>query len=365
MTSASQVSVVIDDGTPSARPDVVWLNNGQVRLGFVPALGGRLLSVTVAGEETLWRNAALLDDQLHPVEGHNPAPTTGKLRDWNNYGGDKTWPAPQGWSGPDEWPGPPDPILDSGPYAWRVDRHDSGAVSLEMTSEPDPRTGLRLVRTFTVAPSSSAYDLLLEAHNSSSRMVTWALWNVTQRRAGSPDDGGVILSIEPGGEDAVPLVVGTVAPEHEVLQGGRVLIRHQRVVGKLGFPYASGWIAHLAGGTTSTIQFSPEVDASYPDRGSRAEVWMETPLPRPLANLGGLRPAADIVELEVLGPLRRLSPRESMTMRLRCAATVGQPPDIESVHADGHMSSQGWTSYGSGHCLGNESMSRPAHEAQR
>ena len=33
---------------------------------------------------------------------------------WKNYGGAKTWPAPQGWDGEGQWPGPPDPVLDSG-----------------------------------------------------------------------------------------------------------------------------------------------------------------------------------------------------------------------------------------------------------
>ena len=43
----------------------------------------------------------------------------GELADWKNYGGAKTWPAPQGWDGHDQWPGPPDAILDTGRYHWR------------------------------------------------------------------------------------------------------------------------------------------------------------------------------------------------------------------------------------------------------
>ena len=38
------------------------------------------------------------------------------LVNWKNYGGAKTWPAPQGWDGAGQWPGPPDPVLDSGRY---------------------------------------------------------------------------------------------------------------------------------------------------------------------------------------------------------------------------------------------------------
>ncbi len=116
----------------------VCLDNGLVRLGFVPALGGRLLSVQVGGREFLWRNSSYVDAALLPVGGHVFAPNAGRMGDWVNYGGDKTWPAPQ-----DQWAGPPDPVLDSGPYT--VDQAP-GAVTL--TSGLDPRTGLRITRRF-------------------------------------------------------------------------------------------------------------------------------------------------------------------------------------------------------------------------
>lgn len=78
----------------------MWLGNGTLRLGFVPRLGGRLLSLVFDGRELLWRNASLLDDALRPVGGHVLAPNSGRMGDWVNYGGDKTWPAPQRWDGP-------------------------------------------------------------------------------------------------------------------------------------------------------------------------------------------------------------------------------------------------------------------------
>jgi hypothetical protein len=150
----------------------VWLENGLVQLGFLPELGGRLLSFRVAGRELLWRNDALVTPALAPV-GHEFGPNDGEMGDWRNYGGDKTWPAPQGWGGPDEWPGPPDPVLDSGPYTV-----DATADSVTMTSAPDPRTGLCLTRQFTLR--DTGYLLELTATNVSSQNKRWALWNVTQ-----------------------------------------------------------------------------------------------------------------------------------------------------------------------------------------
>ncbi len=128
----------------------LWLDNGIVRLGFVPESGGRLLSVRVGPVELLWRNPLLLDDDLTPVGGHVLAPNDGRMGDWVNYGGDKTWPAPQGWDGPHQWAGPPDPVLDSGPYTV-----DATQDSVTLTSGDDPRTGLRLTRRFSLTPTGT------------------------------------------------------------------------------------------------------------------------------------------------------------------------------------------------------------------
>ena len=331
MTEASHVSVRIDASTD--RPDVVWLENDDLRLGLVPDLGGRLLSATVDGHETLWRDEELLDEHLHP-RGHRPAPVSGRLADWVNYGGDKTWPAPQGWDGPGEWAGPPDPVLDSGRYAYRVTEED-GAVSVAMTSGDDQRTGLRLSRTFTVRADVPGWVLDIVGTNTSDHPVEWALWNVVQRAAGGPDDGGVFIGIEPGnGPGAVPVVTGTGVPQFEVIADDRVRVPHQEVVGKVGFRFANGWIAHAAGGTTTAISFDVE-DATYPDGGCRVEVWLEHPVAEPLLHLGGLRPQAAIVEVEVLGPLRVLAPGESTSLRLRCVATPSGSGDVVGVDTTG------------------------------
>jgi hypothetical protein len=88
----------------------------------------------------------------------------------------------------------------------------------------------------------------------------------------------------------------------------------QEVVGKVGFPGASGWIAHAGPAGTWAHRFPVEPGAAYPDQGSRAEVWLEHPLSEPLGHLGGLRPTRRIVECEVLGPLVELAPGEEMEL---------------------------------------------------
>lgn len=290
-----------------------WLGNGLVRLGCAPALGGRLLSLSTAdGPEMLWHNEKLLAEDLTPRQPHHPH--GGKMGDWLNYGGDKTWPAPQGWSGVDEWAGPPDPVLDSGPYLVSTEETPEFAA-ITMTSGDDPRTGLRVTRRFEVGAGQAGYRLLLTGENTSDRTVRWALWNVTQLAADGPGTSWV-----DGPAEVTGLLAGTGFPRWEAVSG-RVRVPHQDVVGKLGFPAATGRVSHEGESGTWTLTFAVDGTAEYPDRGSRVEVWLEHPLPRPLAALGELDPPARIVECEVLGPLTELDPGERMTLTLDATIT--------------------------------------------
>lgn len=293
----------------------LWLDNGLIRLGFVPELGGRLLSVRVGATELLWRNPLLLTDDLSPVGEHVFGPNDGRMGDWVNYGGDKTWPAPQGGAGPGQWAGPPDPVLDSGPYTV-----DTTADAVTMTSGDDPHTGLRLTRRFSLADRGYRLDLI--ATNVSDRPVRWALWNVTQFAGG----GEVFVALRDHPAPVVDLVAGTGNPRSE-LTGGGALVPNQDVVGKLGFPGAAGSLSYIADGWRSTFSFAVDPAATYPDHGSPVEVWLEHPLPEPLAALGDLDPPARIVECEVLGPLTDLAPgaQTSLTIDAEFAELAERP----------------------------------------
>ncbi|MCO1576850.1 DUF4380 domain-containing protein [Crossiella sp. SN42] len=296
--------------------DPIWLDNGVLRLGFLPVLGGRLLSLRHEGVEVLWRNPRLLDDQLRPVGGHRFAPNSGELGDWVNYGGDKTWPAPQGWSGAHEWPGPPDPVLDSGPYT-----ATTGPDRITLTSGDDPRTGLRLTRRFTLR--GNGYRLDLTAANTGGSPVRWALWNVTQLPGGSVHIG---LADRPEPR-VIDLVPAAHRVEHDVL-GDRAVVPRQHTVGKLGFPSSAGWVTHVGPRRLLTQRFTVDRAAEYPDGGSPLEVWLESPLPQPIAALGNLNPPDEIVECEVLGPLTTLAPgaRTTLTIEVTVTRPAGSTP---------------------------------------
>ena len=303
---------VVDGGAHQ----VVWMGNGAVTLGVVPALGGRILSVRIGGREALWRNTGLLDDELRPLPGHRPAPVSGELADWQNYGGDKTWPAPQGWSGPQEWAGPPDPVLDSVAYAFTTSTGGDD-VTLTMTSEHDPRTGLTLSRTVVVA-EGSRFVTELTGTNTGDVPVEWSLWNVTQL----PGGGDVLVAVDDVTAEPVELAIGTQAPQWEPFDESTVRVPRQDVVGKLGFTRATGTMSYRRNGLTVTWRHDVDATAHYPDGGSRTEVWMECPLPEPLDHLGGLNPPDRIVECEVLSPMTRVQPGESVRLCVVTELTI-------------------------------------------
>jgi hypothetical protein len=179
--------------------------------------------------------------------------------------------------------------------------------TVTMTSAPDPYTGLRFTRAITIL--DDGYRLDLRAENVSGRQVRWALWNVTQ----FPGGGEVIAGLSR--PDVVALVAGTGTPEYTV-DGDRLVVPAQDVVGKLGVPGTAGWVTYGA----LTLSFDVDPAGEYPDQGSPLEIWLEHPLPAPLASLGDLDPPARIVELEVLGPLTTLDPGASMS--LTCTGIV-------------------------------------------
>ncbi|MFF3494696.1 DUF4380 domain-containing protein [Streptomyces sp. NPDC002795] len=294
---------------------VVDLSNDRLALVLAPELGGRILSLTLDGREFLYRSAALLDEECGARDPSLVGPHDGEMANWRNWGGDKTWPAPQGWSGPDEWAGPPDPVLDSGPYTPHIEADPDGQWAVvTLTSADDPRTGLRLGREIRLGAGRTDFELRLTGVNTSDRPVRWALWNVTQL-PGHPareEGDGVWVGLDGSGPAATHLVAGTGNPGVEQFGPHLAHVPAQDVVGKAGFPAASGWIAHVGPAGTWAHRFPVTPGAGYPDEGARAEVWLEYPLDEPLAHLGGLRPTQRIVECEVLGPYVEVAPGETM-----------------------------------------------------
>ena len=168
--------------------EAVYLRNGFVTLAAVPDIGGRVMAYNLGDYPYLFVDPDLAGKLFTAEENQGD----GSLAAWKNYGGDKTWPSPQGWDNENEWHGPPDPLLDTGHYRLQKLEGDDRAATLEMVSPPDPRTGVQITRQVTLKRGGSRVTLDLSFRNISERSVRWSIWDVVQLNAGRALPGGVL-----------------------------------------------------------------------------------------------------------------------------------------------------------------------------
>lgn len=298
--------------------DVIHLGNGELSLAFLPQVGGRLISIEIGGTEVLWRNPHHLDDRLRPRTPwtHWPRPD-GSMGSWVNVGGSKTWPAPQGWSGSGEWPGPPDGVLDSGTYRAQASVDAAGAAHLTLTSAVDPVTGLQITRRFTLPSMGTAFFQTSSFANRSADPITWSIWEVAQVDTNPQDvrrPSGRI-EVETVGDSEPVRMIEAVGRLQYTVRSAMTDVPVQATVGKLGFPTAAGTVRWLRGdGLHLTMSTRRRPDATYPDGGCTAEIWLQYPIPEPLAEFGGLHPDAHLAELELLSPLEVIPPGGNSSM---------------------------------------------------
>ena len=312
----------------------IVLRNELVSVTAVPLIGGRVMSFKLGAREYLFTNPALAGRTFTAAEHRGD----GSLASWKNYGGEKTWPAPQGWGGPNEWPGPPDPILDSGPYQAMPSLCDQTA-SLTMSSPSDPATGLRIHRHLVVQPGVSRVVIEQTLENVKDHPVSWAPWDVLQLDCGrlSPDGGRepddacwLYIPFDSHARDVRPyrVMFGQDHPQwQQVLSPGLLGVQYRGIVGKIGLVNTAGWVAFASqtDGYVLCARFAVDPNAEYPDDGSTVECWTESPVAKTPPGLT-YQSAGYVMEAEVLGPLRTLQPgqRNSLTVEW-CLARCDGP----------------------------------------
>jgi len=317
--------------------DAVRLSNGLIDALCVPEIGGRLMQFSLGPHDYLFINPELLGKRF-TFEEHAG---DGELVNWKNYGGGKTWPAPQGWDGDGQWPGPPDPVLDSGRYAFETNQNETSA-SVLMTSPPDERSGLRIRRLLSLEAGSSRMALKLSFENISRRAVRWSIWDVAQmacsaRDGGLNDDCWLYIPTDPKRERRYEILFGDDNPQYQLDADSNALaVQYRGIVGKIGLHSPAGWIAFADGraGFALCMQFPYEPDAEYPDNGATVECWTESPgAPSPIP----IRSPGYILEAEVLSPLFTLAPGKIASHRITwsaayCPAPIVDVTDVGCVH---------------------------------
>jgi len=332
--------------------DGVRLSNGIIDAVCVPELGGRLMQFGLGPHDYLFMNPDLLGKRF-TFEEHAG---NGELINWKNYGGAKTWPAPQGWDGEGQWPGPPDPVLDSGRYEYETNQ-DDGRASVLMTSPPDERSGLRLRRELSLAQESSRLTLDLSFENISESTIRWSIWDVAQMLCSTADGGlnddcWLYIPTDPKRERPYEIMFGDDNEQYQLdAETGLLAVQYCGIVGKIGVHSPAGWIAFAdrQTGFVLCMQFPYEPDAEYPDKGATVECWTESPgAPSPIP----IRSPGYILEAEALSPLFTLEPGKVAGHRVTwsaayCPAPIVGVTDLGCVHQPLTVDvSDGWASIG-------------------
>jgi hypothetical protein len=331
--TANQLTVRRD---PFRGWEACHLENDYVHLVTVPDIGGRVMACDLGPYPFLWTDPDLSGKLFSAEENQGD----GSLGAWKNYGGEKTWPAPQGWDNDQQWPGPPDPVLDSGRYTLDKLAVEGDQAVVVMTSPPDARTGVQITRRFALTAHSSRVRVDLTFTNVSARTIRWSVWDVAQLRAERRLPDGT-LAYEPTCTITTPLNPHSRFPRgFTILYGaddnpqwqsdpasGLFRAQFQWQIGKVGLDSQGGWIAfnNAAAGYAFTERFTHEPAGDYPDDGATVEVW--TVGTGEVGNLNYEGTEIYFMEAEVLSPLRTLSPGAQTTFTLdwgvcRCAGAV-------------------------------------------
>jgi hypothetical protein len=311
--------------------DGIRLSNGLIDAIAVPEIGGRLMQFSLGPYQYLFANPELLGKRF-TFEEHAG---DGSLLAWKNYGGDKTWPAPQGWERNDQWPGPPDPVLDSGRYEAQHHQTDHEA-SVTMISPPDDRTGLRIHRKLTLFASMSRLRLDLTFENVSERAIRWSIWDVAQLDCSVPDGGAntdcwLYIPTDSSAEAPYRMMFGeNNAQFHTQFRPGLMAVHYQGIVSKIGVHSPAGWLAfaNQQAGYILQMRFAYERAGTYPDDGATVECWTESPgAPSPIP----IRSPGYLMEAEILSPMYLLQPGERVSHTIAWSAAFCPGPIVDAT----------------------------------
>jgi hypothetical protein len=256
------------------------LSNGQSEVVIVPEIGRVMQFRFKDGENPFWQNRKL--------DGKRPNPQS---QDWYNFGGDKTWPAPQlDWKQVTgrEWPPPAG--FDAMPMKTQLKSN-----GIKLISTVDPFYGIRTQRLIQLDPEKAIMTISTTYQKIKGAPKEVAIWVITQFQ-----DPTVIYaalpetSIFPEGYNQQS---NKLPDDLKVKNGILSLTRSATTSHKIGCDASKLlWV----GKKVAMLIDAPRiVGANYPDHGSNAEIYTS-------AN------PDDYVELEFLSPLKELQIGESI-----------------------------------------------------
>jgi hypothetical protein len=278
----------------------IWVSNGEVEAIIVPAVG-RVMQFRLAGETDgpFWENSQMF--------GKAPDPAS---TEWGNFGGDKTWPAPQS-----DWPKvtprawPPPVAFDSAPVEAQVD-----GWNVTLVSAVDPDYGIRTRRDIRLEPARPAMSITTTYEKVGGRPRFVSIWVITQLKhpllacAALPGKSRFVGSY---------LLQSDQPPaDLKVRDDLLSLTRDPKASHKVGTDSGSlVWIGH---DLILRIDSPRQWAVDYPDEGCSAEIYTNPD-------------TLPYVELEMLGPLRpmRIGDRIQRTSTYTLERRTEPDPDLE------------------------------------
>jgi hypothetical protein len=256
-------------------PNCYRLSNGEVEVIVTTDVGPRVIRYGFCGEENILGE---LPDDLLETE-------LGQFKPW---GGHRLWIAPE--SMPDSY----------APDNSEVEHQVEGSDTIRLRRSPEPRTRIQKEMIITLDAEGSGITIRHKIINRNLTAIDAAPWALTIMRGG----GEAILPQEPYRSHdeyllpARPLVLWhytdltdprwSIGRNYIRLRTDATLSEPQ----KIGIMNKQGWAAYHHHQTLFVKRFDYEEGASYPDYGSNNEVYT----------------AGSFIEVETLGPLRRLEP---------------------------------------------------------
>lgn len=306
---SAQISSVSYGGRAAFR-----LSDGRTEAIVVPAIGRVMRYGFVGGPNLLWNT---------PRTGFN-------ADEWRNWGGDKTWPAPQSY-----WPiysgrgWPPD-------EAWDNSSHTPQVLSggrLRTTSPISRGLGARIVREYGFnARGEFEIAQILEKLRGAPMLLS--LWNITQI---APPEA-VFLPLNPqsvyknnffwfGGKANEKVGVTAISPS--LLQVRPVRAATGSGNYKIGVDAPVAAIAAVSNGV-AFVEKTARPDGQYPDGAESAGFPVE------LYDSGDADRRAHYIELELLSPLRaaRAGTRWAHTVRWSLHRLASRDVNTPATHAE-------------------------------
>jgi hypothetical protein len=259
--------------------DALRLSNGTVELVVTTGVGPRIIRYAFVGGENILAELAATP------------PTRTALGEWKPWGGHRLWAAPESMPG------------SYGP--------DNGAVRAEVNgrtvtlTQPPDAAGLEKQIMVTLAETGTVVTIGHRLTNRTPFPLDLAAWALTIMNGG----GAVIIPNEPyrSHDEALQPVRAIAAWAYTDLSDPRWTLGSKYIQlrtdpsrtasQKIGVANRQGWAGYLRQGTFFVKRVDWDETATYPDYGVNTETYT----------------SENFIELETLGPMRRVSPGEAVT----------------------------------------------------